>query len=204
MQMSNQGISNLKTIAIAIFAAALGLAPIYPGVAQNAKPDHTQQAVGAAMIAHVKAHIVGIDTASNSVLLRGPRGNVVEVDVDPAVANVANLKIGDTVEIAYKNALLVHADKVAPNGIRERIETDATTPASGGASTSVRSVQVVATVQKIDRKQRLITLRGPERTQTFQVSPDIALEKLKVGDSVRAEFVSATAVQVTRDGSPIK
>jgi hypothetical protein len=36
------------------------------------------------------------------------------------------------------------------------------------------------------------------------VGPDVSLKDIKTGDSVRAEFVEATAVLVTRDSAPIK
>jgi hypothetical protein len=52
---------------------------------------------------------------------------------------------------------------------------------------------------KIDRKNRLVTLRGPRHQQVLRAASDIPLDELKVGDSVRAEFVSAVAVEVVRD-----
>ncbi len=174
------------------------------GFAQDAKPDASQQAVGAAALVHAQVRVIGIDAASNSVTLRGPRGNVAEVEVNPDLADVKNLHIGDKLNIAYQNAVLVRADKVASNGIRERVDTTAAIPASGGVVAAAHRVQVLATIQKVDRKHRLITLRGPTRTETFHAAPDISLEGLKVGDSVSAEFVSATAVQVARDGAPLK
>jgi Cu/Ag efflux protein CusF len=137
-------------------------------------------------------------------MLEGPRGNEVAVAVSPDIGDVSKLKVGDMVEIAYRNALLVRADKVASNGIRERVDTDVTTPVSGGETTSARSIEIVATVEKIDRKKRLVTLRGPSRTEEFRAPPEIAIDRLKVGDSVRVQFVSAAAVKITRDGEPVK
>jgi Cu/Ag efflux protein CusF len=59
-------------------------------------------------------------------------------------------------------------------------------------------------VQRIDRKHRTITLRGPTRTETLDVSPDVALDQIKVGDSVRAVFVTAIAASVARNGEDVK
>jgi Cu/Ag efflux protein CusF len=204
MLMPNRIRLNARRIAIATVAASFVLSGAPLAIAQNAKADDSQQAVAAGVVAHLTAHVVGIDAVANSVTLMGPRGNVVEVVVDPDVGDVSQLKVGDAVEVAYKNALLIRAEKTASNGIRERIETDATTLTANGATTSVRSIQVVATVQKIDRKLRIVTLRGPERTVMVEVPPEIALQNLKVGENVRAEFVSAAAVQITRGGMPIK
>jgi Cu/Ag efflux protein CusF len=163
-----------------------------------------QGGIGTATVAHVQARIVEIDADSNSVMLEGPRGNDVLVMVNPDVGDVHKLKVGDKVDIAYRNALLIHAEKVASNGIRERIDTDATIPMSGGETASARSVEIVATVEKIDRKKRLVTLRGPSRTEVFQAPPEISIDRLKVGDSVRAQFESAAAIEITRDGAPLK
>jgi Cu/Ag efflux protein CusF len=195
-----------RTLSTAAASAvvALSLTCSQSGFGQDAKPDAGQQAVGAAALIHAQVRVVGIDAASNSVTLRGPRGNVVTVEVNPELADVKKLQIGDKLNIAYQNALLVQADKVASNGIRERVDTTAAIPASGGVVAAAHRVQVLATVQKIDHKHRLITLRGPTRTETLQVAPDISLEGLKAGDSVQAEFVSATAVHVTRDDAPLK
>lgn len=195
-----------RTLSTAAASAvvALSLTCSQSGFGQDAKPDAGQQAVGTAALIHAQVRVVGIDAASNSVTLRGPRGNVVTVEVNPELADVKKLQIGDWLNIAYKNTLLVRADKVASNGIRERVDTRVAIPASGGVVAAAHRVQLLATVQKIDRKHRLITLRGPTRTETFQVAPDISLGGLKVGDSVQAEFVSATAVQVASNGAPLK
>jgi hypothetical protein len=56
----------------------------------------------------------------------------------------------------------------------------------------------------IDAAKRVVTLRGPTRTVTLVASSGLALGDLKVGDSIRADYIEATAVQVTRDGAPLR
>ncbi|MFT4067401.1 copper-binding protein [Paraburkholderia sp.] len=188
------------TMALGILVAAAG-----PAVAQvSAAPASEPQAIGAAALLHVRARVVAIDPATNSVTLRGPRGGEETFDVNPQAADVSKLHIGDIVTIAYKKAVLIGVDKLAPNGIRQRVDTEVTQPASNGVVASARRVEVVATVRKIDRKNRTVTLRGPTRTETLDVAPEIPLEKLKVGDSVRAVFVSAAASSVSRGGAEVK
>jgi len=146
----------------------------------------------------MKATIVGIDPGSRSLTLQGANGNVVIVLVGQQVAGFEKLKVGDHVDALYKNALLVKAERVTGKGkgIRERVDTQVYTPASGGFE-SARQVEVLATVQKIDRKRRLVTLRGAYQTQTLEVGPQVDLADVKVGDTIHAVFVSAAAVQVT-------
>ncbi|WP_368622543.1 copper-binding protein [Paraburkholderia sp. BR13444] len=188
------------TVALAVLVAAAGSA----FAQDDAASAPEQRAIGAAALLHVQARVVAIDPATNSVTLRGPHGGDETFDVNPQAADVSKLHIGDMVTIAYKKALLVGVDKLAPSGIRQRIDTEVTQPAANGVVASARRVEVVATVRKIDRKQRMITLRGPSRTETLDVAPDIPLDKLKVGDSVRAVFVSAIATSVSRNGSDVK
>jgi hypothetical protein len=160
--------------------------------------------VGAAAVIQTKATVIGIDAASYSTTLKGVGGRTFDVTVSPDVGDISKLRIGDLVDIAYHESVLIHADKMRSNGIRERIDSTVIIPASGGAAASGHSIQVLATIEKVDAKRRLITLRGPLRTGTVQVGPDISLADLRVGDSVRAEFITATAVKVTRVDASVK
>ncbi|WP_153099179.1 hypothetical protein [Paraburkholderia hayleyella] len=204
----------LTAVAAAFALTMLGATPAFAqgaaasGAAAASAPAANavgqQAGVGEETTAHLEATVVGIDAISNSVTVRGQRGNLVIIQIAPEVGNVGKLHIGDTVNIGYRNALLMRADKVKSNGIRERIDTMVTTPASDGMTASAHNVQILATIQKLDHKRRLLTLRGATRTETFHVPNNISLKGLKVGDSVQAEFVSATAIQVMRNGEPVK
>jgi len=184
------------TIAAALAAAMLGAAQ--PAWAQDAMASAAQDIVSAVQPVHLKATIVGIDPGSRALTLKGAGGNVVVVLVGQQVAGFEKLRVGDRVDALYKNALLVKADRVdgKGKGIRERVDTQVYAPASGGFE-SARQVEVLATVQKIDRKRRLVTLRGAYQTQTLEAGPQVDLTGVKVGDTIHAVFVSAAAVEVT-------
>ncbi|MDR5739847.1 hypothetical protein P9255_08065 [Caballeronia sp. LZ019] len=161
-----------------------------------------QQVIAAAPPIHIQATITGIDPSTRMVTLRGPHRDAT-VLVDRQVTNFDQLRVGDKVDVLYKNALLVTADKVTggEKGLRKRVDTQTYSPASeaGGVSgfESSRRVEVLATVEKIDRKQRTVTLRGPWGTETLDYPADFDAQQLKKGDTVHAVFVSAAAVRVT-------
>ncbi|MCP3725229.1 hypothetical protein M3I53_19235 [Paraburkholderia sp. CNPSo 3272] len=113
--------------------------------------------------------------------LRDASGEMAVFELGPHVTGVDKLQPGDTVSITYRNAILTRLSKIASSGIRERIETE-----------------VIATVLKTDRKNREVTLRGPTQTQELDAGPAISLDGLRVGDTVRAEFVSPVAASVVR------
>jgi Cu/Ag efflux protein CusF len=190
-----------KFVLMAALIVALMAAFSEIGFAQDedAHRDAAQTALKQADMVHAQVRVVAINAATNSVTLRGPHGDLADVDVNPALADVSRLRVGDRLNVAYQQALLLHIDKLATQGVRERVETTVAIPASAGFVSSAHRVRVVATVTKIDRKNRLVTLRGPRHRQVLRAASDIPLDELKVGDSIRAEFVSAVAVEVVRD-----
>jgi Cu/Ag efflux protein CusF len=59
------------------------------------------------------ADVIAVDTKNHVVTLRGPLGNVVDIDVqDPA--QLKNIKKGDHVEVVYTEALAVVVEEAAP------------------------------------------------------------------------------------------
>ncbi|GLU34944.1 hypothetical protein WKR88_14530 [Trinickia caryophylli] len=190
----------LSTIAIA-FALVAAIVPLSARAADAAAADHSFSGTS---VTQTTAAVVGIDPASNSVTLFEENGNILNVVVDKAVGDVNKLRIGDDLTITYTRALLLRADKSASHAVRERVDTESTTPAVRGATTSVHRIQALATVQRIDRESRLVTLRGPTRTVTLQVSSDKLLDDLAPGESVRVDYVEATAVQIYREGAPLR
>lgn len=186
----------VKTAIAALTVLLIAAPPVF---AQAPASEPAPQAVGAAALIHLQARVVEIDADSNSVALQGPEGNIAVLDVNPDVADVKKLHVGEILNIAYQKAVLIGVDRLASKGIRQRVDTELAQPASGGVVASARRVEVVATVQRIDRKHRTITLRGPTRTETLDVAPQVALDQIKVGDSVRAVFVTAIAASVARN-----
>ncbi|MGF6837237.1 Cu/Ag efflux protein CusF [Paraburkholderia youngii] len=191
----------MKTTTIGAALMLAAAATPQPARAQNDMASAAQAVLSAAQPVHMTAEIVGIDAGNRSLTLKGSGGNVAIVLVSQQVAGFDQLKIGDRVDVLYKNALLTKAEKVsgAGKGIRERADKQSYAPASGGYE-AARQTEVLATVLKIDHKQRLVTLRGAYQTQTFQAAPNVDLSDVKVGDTLHAVFVSAAAVQVTPVG----
>jgi hypothetical protein len=184
--------------AVVVIAA---LAATQPGWAQDEMASTAQGVLSAVQPVHMKAEITGIDAGNRALALKGAGGNTVVVLVGQQVEGFDQLKVGDRVDVLYKNALLTKAEKLsgADKGIRKRVDKQVYTPASGGFE-STRQTEVLATVEKIDHKKRLVTLRGAYQTQTLEAGPDVDLKDVKVGDTIHAVFVSAAAVQITPAG----
>ncbi|WP_329955988.1 hypothetical protein [Burkholderia cepacia] len=189
----------MKTLAIAVVLLASGASLSAYG--QDALASAAQVVLESAPPIQMKGRIVAIDAAARMLTLKGRRGNYVFVAVGTEATGFDELKIGDTIDVLYKDALLVTANKVKNDpGIREKIETVTYAPGSAGYKAS-RRIEVIASVLKVDRIHRLVTLRGATATQTLTAAPDIALDDLKTGDTIHAVFQSATAVKITSAAS---
>jgi Cu/Ag efflux protein CusF len=193
-----------ETAASATPAASAAHSASAASAAVAASAASAPQAVGDGAAVNLTAKITKVFPSTNSVELKGPEGKTVVIDVDPNIANVKKLKAGDDVHVAYRAAILMSADKVDAKGAESRMTAEQTLPASNGVVVKTAGVQVVAVIQKIDAKTREVTLAGPKRVITMQVQPDIQLDKFKVGDSVMATYVGATAIDVTRNGQIVK
>jgi hypothetical protein len=189
----------LGATALALGAASMRTATADETGAQAAPGD----LYSGTRVLHTNAIVLAIDTGRNSVTLLEDNGEAADVVVDRSLGDVARLQIGDTVAVTFSRALLLRADKSDSSGIRERVDKGFTTGPSLRSSLSLYRVAAVATVVQIDRDRHLLTLRGPTRTVVLQASKDSQLDGLHPGDSVRVDYVEATAVQILRNGEPL-
>jgi hypothetical protein len=195
---------NMKLRAISILAMTALAASAGSAFAQTDSLAKTaEQVTMAENPIHLQSTIVGIDTANRVLMLRDQSGDVM-LPVVKEVKNFDKLKVGDVVDVYYKNALLMDISKstAADKTDRARVDTTVVAPASGpnvvAGFDAMRKVEVLATVVSVDAAKRTITLRGPQTTVKLDVAKNLDVSKLKKGDNVHAVFVSALAVQVSQ------
>lgn len=193
----------IRLFGLAVLPIAVTLAPCIAGAQGTSMPDEAGLFSGSTAT-HTAGTIDKIDEAHNALTLRKEDGSFVNVVVDRTVGNVSKLHIGDHVTITYTRALIISAERAAEGAIRERVDTQTVTPASEGTTRSVHRVQAVATVLAIDRERRLLTLRGPSGPMTLRAATDRFLNGLEIGENIRVDYVEGTALQVTRDGEPVR
>lgn len=147
----------------------------------------------------VRARVVELDPTHRVATLRGPRGNLVTVQVPAEVKGFEQIRAGDTVLLRHSMALVTKIEPATKSGIRERVESAAATSAPAGSApavAAVRTVEIVATVTDLDRKARTATLRGVHRTVKVAVPADVDMTKIKQGDEVHATFRDAVVLAV--------
>lgn len=149
----------------------------------------------------IQAKVVVLDAVRRTVSLQGPKGRVVTVNVPADVRNFDQVQVGDMLSARYTAAVATRLERVAKSGIRERVETVVAVRTQQGDKPGVelgRSVEILAEIQRIDRKHNEVVLRGAERTVTLVVSPSVDLKTFKVGDEVRALFIEAALITVDK------
>jgi len=200
MKLSSQlALAGAVSLSLCLPALAQGVA-----VAETAASAPNIRAASREVV--IRARVVELDKADRTATLRGPKGNLVTVDVPASVKNLDQVNVGDDVVIHHLAAVVAKLEPMAKRtGIRERIErTEGAVSAPGqlpGLS-EVRTVEVLAVVQSLNAKTRQATLRGARRTVTVDVPSDVNMRDLKVGDEVRAVFTEATVISVERAPTP--
>jgi len=188
-------------LASAIAFATLG----FPALAQQ--PGATGGAVvasepGRAVIAReaqVSAQVVGVDKATRTVTLKGPKGNVVDIVAGDEVKNFDQIRLGDFVVARYMQALTLELKKTKA-GIREGAGREVAVRAQPGerpAGAVGRQVTVLADVIGVDPKRKTITLKGPKgNVVTLDVQNPDHFKVVKKGDQVEAVYTEALALSV--------
>ena len=147
----------------------------------------------------VKLQVVALDALTRTATLKGPKGNLVRVDVPVEVVNFNQVQVGDVLVIRYRAAIAARLEVVDNHGIRERIESTSATEATPGAlpgASVEHKVEVLAVVKAINHKEGTVTLRGAINTITLAIPAGMDVSKVKVGSEVRAMYIEAVAVHI--------
>ncbi|MBT9492075.1 MAG: hypothetical protein IV107_06935 [Paucibacter sp.] len=185
-------------------ACALTLALPLAATAQVAAVGMSASAPGARLKAGevmVRAKLVEVDQVNRTATLRGPKGEVQTISVPAEVKNFEQVRVGDELVVRYAAAVAAKLEKVETTGIRQRIESSSSAVSASGALPGMaagRTVEVLAVLKALDKKNRVATLRGATRTFSLFVPEGIDISKLKVGDEVHAAFTEAIAINVER------
>jgi hypothetical protein len=202
--MKTIGTNNRARVLVGAVALALsGLAwsqdkaPAKPAAPAKAAIPAAEGRTEVAVI-KVTATVEAVDQATRAVTLKDANGDKVSFIAGDEVRNLAQLKKGDVVTIEYGQALAVKLAKTSSK-TRERTVTEAMDRAAPGQKPGgviAREVKVIASIEKIDAKNNIVTLRGPKQTVDVKVQDPAMLTGVKVGDFVEARYTEAMKVSV--------
>jgi Cu/Ag efflux protein CusF len=193
-------VNSLSRIVI-VCALALGapLAALAQSASVSTTPAKAPDVRMAGGDVQVRAKVIELDKAGRTATLKGPKGRVVTVNVPAEIKNFDQVRVGDELVVRYAAAVAAKLERVAKTGIRERVETTGAVTAASGAmpgTAAGRTVEVLAVIKEVNKKEGSVTLRGATRTVTVRVPESVNIKKLKVGDEVHAMFIEAALLSV--------
>lgn len=167
---------------------------------QTDKETQMQPPMKAAEVVTAKATVQDIDRDKREVTLKRDDGTTVTVKVPETAKNFDQLKKGDVVTAKYAQAIAVAVRKAdEPPSATGRESVTRAAPGEKPGMMKMQTVQISATIEKIDRDKRELTLKGPEgKTKSVKVPEDVKkFDELKEGDQVVVTATEALAIEVT-------
>ena len=155
--------------------------------------------VGVAQTVDVSATITAIEKSSRTITLKGPKGDVVKVEAGPEIKNFDQLKVGDVVDMRYRETLAIELKKGGGMKVEKTEKAGAVGAMPGETPAGIvgRQVTVVGDVMKVDAATQTVTVKGPQRTVELKVRDPEQFKLIAVGDQIQATYTEALALAVT-------
>jgi len=143
--------------------------------------------------------VTNVDQAARTVTMRGPRGNLVVLQVPADAQNLGQVTPGARIRVRYSEAVALTISKGGkPSaGAAESVILSPKGGTPGGVA--VRTLQASGVVDAIDYDSRYITMRGPKGglPQSFRVPEEVKnLEQINGGDRITVSYVQAFALRM--------
>ena len=188
-----------SSLAVAALALALAAGSVQAQTAQQ-KVEAGKGKVEVAQLVELNGTITALDVAAHDVTEEPDQGEEISFVAGPDVQRLADLKVGDRVEIQYYESLTLQLSKVeggapATSGTTTEMRAEPTELPGGIKS---QSTTITAKITAVDATAGTVTLVGPKgRSVTLDVEA-AKLAKVKVGDLVSAVYTQAVAASVSR------
>jgi len=152
----------------------------------------------------ITATVEQIDYKSRKVVLKGPKGNLYEMQVGEEARNFGQVKKGDLLTIETTESVAIEVRKA--KGEARKIEETTTTRAKPGEKPSgtIKTTGIMtATVDAIDYQTREVSLSLPEgNVMKITVGPQVQrLEDVRKGEEVVVQYSTTVSISVT---APVK
>ncbi|HTY40449.1 MAG TPA: hypothetical protein VMH79_01115 [Thermoanaerobaculia bacterium] len=185
-------IQKLGTMA-ACLAVCLGLAAA--ALAQGTAAPPKGEAVISSVT--VTATVAKINQKTRWVTVKADDGQKYTFVADPAVQNLAQVKVGDVVTVTYTEALAYEVKKGGKAGADEVAGAVAAPPGARPAGVAADQTTVTVKIRAIDPKVPSVTVATKEGDrQTFKLKDPAKLQGVNVGDTVQITYTEAIALKV--------
>jgi Cu/Ag efflux protein CusF len=144
------------------------------------------------------ATVQDINHETRVVTLRDAEGDLTTFIAGKSMVNLPHVKKGDVVLIDYFEAFAI---AVGPKGTgltarEDDIDVAGFKPGQRPEGSVTETTEVLGKVESVDKKRRILTLKGPRATVALKVRDDVNLDNVNAGDEVVARYVSLFAIKV--------
>jgi hypothetical protein len=195
-------IASSAALALAACATSSPSSPSSPAPAV-VKSTGVPGKAGAERVEKLSATVKAVDRATRSITVQDASGATETFVAPPEMKRFDEIAPGDTIAAEVSQTLLLEyqppgSETVEPTLVVAAERQPAQAAPGGTATAGVRST---VTITSIDLSSRLVGFQGPNG-RSFQVkaSPELKIEKLKVGDRLIATYLEATALRLEKTG----
>lgn len=183
------------SLAVVVVAADEKTAAETKKTAEGKKPSVKKQ-----KSIRVTATVEAVDLEKRIVTVKGAEGTIVDIKAGPQVRNLAQVKVGDSVEITYYESIAVKVFKPGEMPLETVTATGAVRPAKSGekpAGVVASQTTITAVVASISPDKSAVTLKMADGKQKVaKIEDKKNLENVKVGDEVMITVTETMAIAV--------
>jgi hypothetical protein len=152
----------------------------------------------------VTARVTAINHETREVTLQDEQGRVQRFIADDEVRNLAQVEVGDILSVDYTKRLAValYADKSGAMGGISRTEISRAAPGQKPYGTLTKTLELSGRLAALDTKARTVTIAGKHGELTIGVDEDVDLNSVKVGDSVKMEYIESLVIAIDAPSAP--
>lgn len=191
--------STLSSLLAAAVCLGLGVAACSATSKDAASAAPVVSGTVAEGVVTATAKVKAIDQKTREVVLQREDGSVLKFKAGDEVRNLAQVKAGDDVSVAYYESLAYEVHKpgqaVAGTVVAEEAQRAALGDRPGASAARVTTM--TATIAAIDKATRLVVLQTADGEQTsIRARDPQKLDKVAVGDLVEITYSEAIALSV--------
>jgi len=178
----------------------IGVCALLTGATQLIAQEAKQPQVKGVEIKTAKATVEKVDKDKREVTLKSEDGTEATIKVPETVRNFDQIKVGDIVTAKYTESVALAVRKADEPPSATGRETTTRAPLGERPSGQrTATLQISATIEKIDRDKRELTLKGPQgNTRVVKVPEDLKrFDDLKEGDQVVVTSTESLAIDVS-------
>jgi translation elongation factor P/translation initiation factor 5A len=182
---------HMKTL-VALVAAISLIGAVHADTPKNPKIERTVSA---------SVTVTKLDVAKRHLTIRNDAGDEYTIDVDPAVKNLSQVKVGDKIVVTYNQSVAASLVKPgAPTAAANQVEAQTAKEGQKPGATARSTTTIPVTLVSVDAQKNVVEFRDADGLvrSTDVVSPEgkAFIKNLKAGDEVMLTYTESVAISV--------